>query len=194
MALLQIESGDNKGKRLRLPDRPVVVGRGDGVDVRIRSTEISREHCRLTSDGDDLLVDDLGSSNGTFINGRPIQGQSRLTAGDRISFGPVTLRLMGIRKKSAPKSKSSDLNDSRMVDTSALAKAKKVSDDDVSSWLNEEFSDQSADSDADAGDTAIFKSSAVPQPKPAAPERIFDSVAEEAADIIERHHASLSAE
>lgn len=190
MALLQIESGDNKGKRLRLPDRPVVVGRGDGVDVRIRSSEISREHCRLTSDGDDLLVEDLGSSNGTFINGRPIQGQSRLTAGDRISFGPVTLRLMGIHKKSAPKSKSSDLNDSRMVDTSALAKAKKVSDDDVSSWLSEDVPNPASDS----SDTAIFKSSAVPKPKPAAPERIFDSVAEEAADIIERHHASLSSE
>lgn len=198
MALLQIETGANKGKRLRLPSRPIVVGRGDSADMKINSAEMSREHCRLIADGDHVLVEDLNSSNGTFVNGRPISEQTRMQPGDRVSFGPLTLRVMGVRKTSEkPKPGSGD---SKLVDPAVLAKAKRVSEDDVSSWLND---DSAASSSAAAGeDTKILTSIAAaalskeaklaaPVAPRSTPVRTFNSVAEEAADIIRRHKESI---
>lgn len=185
MALLQIESGDKKGKRVRLPDRPVIVGRGDSADLRIRSGEISREHCRLTGDGDEILVVDLGSSNGTFANGRPISGETRLAPGDRITFGPITLRVMGVKKKA---SKPNEPADSKMVDPAVLEKARSVSEDDVSNWLTDDVADQSGEHE----DTTILRGAAAKAVQSQAQStRTFDSVAEEAADIFRRHYESL---
>ena len=51
--------------------------------------EISRKHCRVIRDGDELRLEDLGSSNGTFHNGRRVQ-EAVLEAGDTIQIGPVS--------------------------------------------------------------------------------------------------------
>lgn len=187
MALLQIESGDSKGRRLRLPDRPVTVGRGETADVRIPSSEISREHCRLTAEGDELIVEDLGSSNGTFVNGRPISRATRLKIGDRVTFGPVTLRLMGVKKDATAGKPKENLDDSRMIDREAVAKAKRVSDDDVSDWLNEDVPEPAKENE----DTKILKSAAVKSLQKPKEDRVFESVAEEAEDIIRRHYESI---
>ena len=50
----------------------VVVGRREDCDLRIPLGEVSRKHCRFVKDGDALRVEDLGSSNGTFINGQKL--------------------------------------------------------------------------------------------------------------------------
>ena len=63
----------------------VVVGRHDRCDVRISSPQVSRRHCCLTLDGAGILVRDLGSSNGTRINGRSIE-QGVLQPGDVLSI------------------------------------------------------------------------------------------------------------
>jgi predicted component of type VI protein secretion system len=54
--------------------------------------EISRKHCRLIRDGDSLRLEDLGSSNGTFHNGRRVQ-EAVLSAGDTVQVGPVAFVL-----------------------------------------------------------------------------------------------------
>jgi pSer/pThr/pTyr-binding forkhead associated (FHA) protein len=66
-------------------DRGVVVGRDRRCDVRIESFYVSRRHCRLALDGDRVLVFDLGSTNGTRINGRRI-GEGVLRPGDELSI------------------------------------------------------------------------------------------------------------
>lgn len=191
MALLQIQTGAHKGKQLKLPSRPLVIGRGDSADMRIHSGEISREHCRLTADGHNVIVEDLGSSNGTFVNGKPITGSARMTPGDRLTVGPVTFRVMGVRKPAEDDKQSNP--DSKLLDPAIVAKAKRISDDDVTSWLSETTPDDSGAQE----DTKILNSIAV-QAMKAKPkqesEHIFESVAEEAADIIRRHFESLKSE
>jgi predicted component of type VI protein secretion system len=66
-----------------------VVGRREDCDFRIPLGEISRKHCRLIRDGEALRVEDLGSSNGTFVNGQRVQ-ESALAPGDTLQVGPVT--------------------------------------------------------------------------------------------------------
>ncbi len=65
-----------------------VIGRLEDCDLRIPVGDVSRKHCRLVRTDDGIRIEDLGSSNGTFVNGDRVQ-ESELNAGDRVSVGPV---------------------------------------------------------------------------------------------------------
>ena len=69
-----------------------VVGRREDCDLRIPLGEVSRKHCRIVRDGDSLKLEDLGSSNGTFLNGQRVQ-EALLSPGDTIQVGPVVFVL-----------------------------------------------------------------------------------------------------
>src|SRR5512133_2465588 len=66
-----------------------VIGRGEDCDLRIPLGEVSRKHARLAKDGDALHLEDLGSSNGTYVNGERVQ-ESGLNGGDILAVGPLT--------------------------------------------------------------------------------------------------------
>jgi pSer/pThr/pTyr-binding forkhead associated (FHA) protein len=70
----------------------VVVGRHRWCDVRIASPRVSRRHCRLAPDRDGVLVRDLGSTNGTLINGRRVE-EGVLHPGDELSVADCRYRL-----------------------------------------------------------------------------------------------------
>jgi two-component system, NtrC family, response regulator AtoC len=68
----------------------IVVGRGAGCDVVIDFDGVSRRHARFARGGQQVFVEDLGSMNGTLVNGAAITGQRRLAPGDVITLGTVT--------------------------------------------------------------------------------------------------------
>jgi pSer/pThr/pTyr-binding forkhead associated (FHA) protein len=65
-----------------------VIGRREDCDFRIPLGDISRKHCRLIRDGSSLRVEDLGSSNGTYCNGKRIH-ECEVQPGDTLQIGPV---------------------------------------------------------------------------------------------------------
>jgi pSer/pThr/pTyr-binding forkhead associated (FHA) protein len=67
----------------------ITLGRRQECDLRIPTRDVSRQHCEVTLDGKRLSVRDLGSSNGTFVNGKRV-AEIDLKAGDRLRVGPVT--------------------------------------------------------------------------------------------------------
>ena len=69
-----------------------VIGRREDCDLRIPLGDVSRKHCRLIIDGENIRVEDLGSSNGTYRNGERVQ-QTDLAAGDTLQAGPVVFVL-----------------------------------------------------------------------------------------------------
>src|SRR5919107_4491402 len=69
-----------------------VIGRREDCDLRIPLGDVSRKHCRLVRDSDILKIEDLGSSNGTYLNGRRVQ-EALLSPGDSIQVGPVVFVL-----------------------------------------------------------------------------------------------------
>src|SRR5271165_3037571 len=80
-----------------------VIGRGTEADVRIETPLISRAHARLTIKESECLIEDLGSSNGTFINGERISVVTLLRPEASIMLGPsVTLEIRRLPGPSAP--------------------------------------------------------------------------------------------
>jgi predicted component of type VI protein secretion system len=71
---------------------PIVVGRHPQCDVRLRSIRVSRRHCCLTEVDGAVVVRDLGSSNGTLINGHRVEA-GRLRPGDVLSIANLRYRL-----------------------------------------------------------------------------------------------------
>lgn len=71
-----------------------VLGRDSGCDITIPGTHLSRRHAEIAINGDSLLVRDLSSSNGTFINGKKV-ASGELYPGDQIQFDVLTFTVEG---------------------------------------------------------------------------------------------------
>jgi len=64
-----------------------LLGRGGSAEIRIDDPFASSRHCRITMRGDVLVIEDLGSTNGTFLNDEALSGPQPLHPGDRIRIG-----------------------------------------------------------------------------------------------------------
>jgi len=70
-----------------------VIGRTDDADICIDKTEVSRCHAMITVQGTTAIIEDLGSKNGTFVNGHQVAGPTPLTNGDEIWIGRSVARM-----------------------------------------------------------------------------------------------------
>jgi predicted component of type VI protein secretion system len=84
---LTIRSGPNPGKTFFLENQEMLLGRDLANDISISDPEISRRHARFIMQEDAVLLEDLGSTNGTFLNGQRIASPQQLRPGDVITFG-----------------------------------------------------------------------------------------------------------
>jgi two-component system cell cycle response regulator len=89
-AYLVILAGSSVGEMHKLDKQRLVMGRGEHVDLRLVDEGISREHAQLVKEGDKVAVEDLGSTNGTFVNGSRVARQV-LSDGDKILLGSTTI-------------------------------------------------------------------------------------------------------
>jgi ABC-type multidrug transport system ATPase subunit/pSer/pThr/pTyr-binding forkhead associated (FHA) protein len=87
IARLTIKTGTDSGKVVELTQRELVIGRSAPADLIIIHTEVSRRHARLVYQQGNYILEDLGSTNGTFINGQPVRGPQVLTNGAEIQLG-----------------------------------------------------------------------------------------------------------
>lgn len=71
---------------------PILLGRSEIADVSLPFSSISREHAKITLDGDQLVVEDLGSSNGVVVNGERVK-KHPIKAGDQITMGVVECKV-----------------------------------------------------------------------------------------------------
>jgi adenylate cyclase len=74
-----------------LPEGVTSLGRADENDIVLGGDLVSRKHARLLVDGDALRIEDLGSRNGSRVNGQPLQGSRDLAPGDSVALGENTL-------------------------------------------------------------------------------------------------------
>jgi hypothetical protein len=85
---LVVEHGARR-RAVQIDEAEALLGRARGNTVRIPSAEVSRRHCRLLLRDGLVMVEDLGSVNGTFLNGRRIHDTEYVRPGDHLEVGPV---------------------------------------------------------------------------------------------------------
>ena len=96
--LLGGATGEDRSLTLRLPPGSVkTIGRTARADFVVEAALVSRLHCRLTAGRDGLTVEDLGSTNGTLVNGRRVD-RSPLEPGDTLQVGRLSFEV----KRDAP--------------------------------------------------------------------------------------------
>ncbi len=78
-------------------DQSVVVGRSRDCDLPIGAPEASRRHCEIRTKDGQFVVSDLGSTNGTYINGKPVSDDQPLRPGDRIEIGTFAITFCQVR-------------------------------------------------------------------------------------------------
>lgn len=88
--LVLVEGGKTVVVRPRLPS---VIGRGHAADLKVPDSKTSRRHCELYEYEGQLAVRDLGSVNGTVVNGHRIDQDTLLSTGDTLTIGNVTFRV-----------------------------------------------------------------------------------------------------
>jgi hypothetical protein len=84
---LVMRTGPTPGKVFELSGDSLTLGREPGNEVAINDAEISRKHAHLSFQGGTYVLEDLGSTNGTFVNGQRLMGPHSLRPGEIISFG-----------------------------------------------------------------------------------------------------------
>lgn len=179
--ILEIQNGKHRGHKVKLKKARSIIGRGEEAQIRIGSHEVSRKHCLVEIRDDSIWVQDLGSSNGTFVNGSPISNEEQLTPGSTLTVGPMTFQLLG-GNKSAKEQLPVAIKQPNIVDDG-------LSDDDIASWLGEEGdADQDTRTDIPTSQDDTVK---IAKPEPPAPKKEFANVAEEAKDIIRRHYEMI---
>lgn len=90
--LLDLDAAEGvAARRIAIGPAPLTIGRAPGSGLALPSPDVSRAHCMLAIEGDGVVVTDLGSTNGTIVDGRPAVGPTRLAPGARLRLGPFTL-------------------------------------------------------------------------------------------------------
>jgi len=93
-ALVVLQGSESEIGTHVMLDRPITIGRDPKIELPLQDEGISRRHCRIYFDKEKgtFFIEDLGSTNGTLLNGKRLQAQKKLEAGDRIYLGACVVK------------------------------------------------------------------------------------------------------
>ena len=134
---LIVANGKQMGKKISVSSSKFLIGRGEECHLRPQSSLVSRKHCIILIEENSAAIEDLGSTNGTFVNDEKLEQRRELKTGDRIKVGMLGLEVQlavgaGAKKKAAIHSVQEAA--ARTVATASVADE----DFDVSRWLGED--------------------------------------------------------
>lgn len=126
---LKVLRGASAGKEVAIQGPRFFIGRSEECNLRANSDAISRKHCAIVIEDQDVTIRDLGSQNGTYVNGSRIEGVQKLQMGDQLRVGPleflVTHTEKAVVKQTKPTADLEEANDDEMAGM-------------VNDWLEEE--------------------------------------------------------
>lgn len=170
---LVVVRGRSANQVLKLPSEGVTtVGRQQGCQIRIGSSQVSRKHCELFEKHGHLLVKDLGSSNGTIVNGKKIDGQLVLEPGNILQIGAVAFR---VEKAGTPVAEPVAAPSAGPADTAVPAEASVGDEADIDldyEQTDEEFASEApaeAEVEAEAEAEAEVEAKAADEAEPETP-------------------------
>lgn len=90
---LLVVEGDNPGTRAELADAPLLIGRGSDAAIKLDDDYVSTRHARVAASGDEWFVEDLGSTNGTYVGPVRITQPTTIGVGVQVRVGKTILEL-----------------------------------------------------------------------------------------------------
>lgn len=90
---LLVVEGDNPGTRAELTDAPLLIGRGSDAAIKLDDDYVSTRHARIAASGDEWFVEDLGSTNGTYVGPVRITQPTTIGLGVQVRVGKTILEL-----------------------------------------------------------------------------------------------------
>lgn len=132
--VLKVLEGAKHGAKVAVKKSEFTIGRSQECSLCAGSTAVSRKHCLITRDENHVAVKDLGSRNGTLVNGEKIEGTVQLQSGDELTVGPLKFLVTistGIANAKKPQVKSV----AEAVDRAANGSSSSVGMEDISQWL-----------------------------------------------------------
>jgi pSer/pThr/pTyr-binding forkhead associated (FHA) protein len=133
--ILKVTKGSKVGAKIAVKKDEFIIGRSPECHLCAGSTSISRRHCAITRSGTKVTIKDLGSRNGTLVNGEKTEGEVALESGDEITIGSLGF-LVTISTGIANEKKSQVKTVAEAVERAAEKSAGlPIQDDDISGWL-----------------------------------------------------------
>jgi pSer/pThr/pTyr-binding forkhead associated (FHA) protein len=135
---LKVLQGSHAGKEIPVPAPKFVIGRGDDCHLRPQSDAVSRRHCEIHMTENEVVVRDLGSRNGTYVNGEKAGEVAVLLAGDMLRIGPLEFEVLIEQSQSKPKRpKVADIKEAVARTAETRSGSARTELDDVTQWLEE---------------------------------------------------------
>lgn len=131
---LKVLEGAKTGAKIAVKKAEFIIGRSQKCHLCAGSSAISRQHCAILRQDNRVTVKDLGSRNGTLVNGEKIAAETELASGDEIIVGPLKFLVTistGLNSEKKPSVKSVAEAVARAADTPPAS----VADDDITKWL-----------------------------------------------------------
>jgi pSer/pThr/pTyr-binding forkhead associated (FHA) protein len=131
---LKVLEGAKAGAKIAVKKTEFIIGRSQGCHLCAGSTAISRQHCAILREEGRVAIKDLGSRNGTLVNGVKITGEAELTSGDEVTVGPLKFLVTistGISNVKKPEVKSV----AEAVVRASQTPTGTIGDDDITEWL-----------------------------------------------------------
>jgi predicted component of type VI protein secretion system len=157
--LLKIIGGKHAGREIKISVPKFIIGRGDGAHLKPASDMVSRKHCQIEIKDGKVIVSDMGSRNGSFVNGQQLTQPHTARSGDKIRIGRLQFELVidpvkaGIKK---PKIKDAVEAAARTTANANSAKSSSL-EDSISDWLVDDGDDSPFDEpDFDPTETLQF--------------------------------------
>ncbi len=144
---LKVIGGKNDGREIKISVPEFVIGRGEGAHLRPQSDLISRKHTAILVVEGKVICKDLGSRNGSYVNGERVEGERQLKVGDRLRVGRLQFEvLIDLTVAGAKKPRVEGVKE-------AAARAAKLNsgsvadDDSINDWLSDEQAQDAVESE-----------------------------------------------
>src|SRR5579885_2054156 len=174
---LVVVRGKPEGKVIPLVGPKFKIGRGETCHLRPNSEQVSREHAEFTIGADSVSVRDLGSRNGTLVNGKALTDECRLKDRDLVQVGPLTFAV-AITEATQAKAAVAPAAPAAAVAAKPKGSPDDVSGDEIDSWLLGEGAGAAAERPTVyGGDTitiTVFKDASKAAAKPQPPSSATD--------------------
>lgn len=132
--ILKVLEGAKTGTKIAVKKDEFLVGRSQKCHLCAGSSSVSRRHCAITRQDATVSIQDLGSRNGTLVNGEKIDGKVQLSSGDEIGIGTLKMLVTithGITNLKRPKVKTV----AEAVDRTVATGDSSVGEEDITQWL-----------------------------------------------------------